>query len=98
MTGGIAVTLGLIFLFILMVDYPFKAEFSISNDQIAALPPTFQKLDQMRARRVTPQATEENCHDRLSARNGLSEIQHACWNRPSRCYPEWFLSDGGPVQ
>jgi len=54
MTGGIAVTLGLIFLFILMVDYPFKGEFSIGNDQIAALPATFKRLDEMLARPVTP--------------------------------------------
>ena len=31
MTGGIAVIRGLIFLFILMVDYPFKGELSIGN-------------------------------------------------------------------
>lgn len=47
MTAGIALTLGLVFLFILMVDYPFKGEFSISNGQIAELPARFQTLDEM---------------------------------------------------
>jgi hypothetical protein len=45
MTGGIAVTLGLLFLFILTVNYPYKGEFSVSNHLIAHLPADFDRLD-----------------------------------------------------
>jgi hypothetical protein len=47
MTAGIAVTLGMVFLFILTVDYPFKGEFSVSNEAIAELPAGFDRLDRM---------------------------------------------------
>ncbi len=47
MTAGIALTLGLVFLFILTVDYPFKGEFSVSNRQVAQLPGEFDRLDRM---------------------------------------------------
>ena len=32
-------TLGLVFLFILTVDYPFKGEFSVSNRELAEVDP-----------------------------------------------------------
>ena len=45
MTSGIAVTLGLLFLFILTVNYPYKGEFSVSNRLLAELPADFDRLD-----------------------------------------------------
>ena len=45
MTGGIAVTLGLLFLFILTVNYPYKGEFSVSDRLLAELPGDFDRLD-----------------------------------------------------
>lgn len=47
MTAGIALTLGMVFLFILTVDYPFKGEFSVSNNAIVDLPRGFDSLDRM---------------------------------------------------
>lgn len=47
MTAGIALTLGLVFLFILTVDHPFKGEFSVSNRELAELPGEFDRLDQL---------------------------------------------------
>ena len=45
MTAGIALTLGLVFLFILTVDHPFKGEFSVSNGPLTELPSEFDRLD-----------------------------------------------------
>lgn len=47
MTAGIALTLGLVFLFILTVDHPFKGEFSVSNRHIAELSGQFDRLDRL---------------------------------------------------
>jgi len=47
MIAGIALTLGLVFLFILTVDYPFKGEFSVSNARLVELSAEFDRLDQM---------------------------------------------------
>jgi hypothetical protein len=47
MTAGIALTLGLLFLFILTVNYPYKGEFSVSNRQLVALQAEFDQLDKM---------------------------------------------------
>lgn len=47
--GGISLTLGLVFLFILTVDHPFKGEFSVSNRHLAELSPTFDRLDRLAA-------------------------------------------------
>lgn len=47
MTAGIALTLGLVFLFILTVDHPFKGEFSVSNQHLAELSDAFDRLDRM---------------------------------------------------
>jgi hypothetical protein len=49
MTAGIALTLGLIFLFILTVDYPFKGEFSVSNAPLTELLPEFERIDRIEA-------------------------------------------------
>ena len=45
MTAGIALTLGLLFLFILTVNYPYKGEFSVSNRLLVELPADFDRLD-----------------------------------------------------
>lgn len=50
MTAGIALTLGLVFLFILTVDHPFKGEFSVSNEELLELPLQFDRVDRMAAR------------------------------------------------
>ena len=47
MIAGISLTLGLVFLFILTVDYPFKGEFSVSNRHLAELSAEFDRLDRM---------------------------------------------------
>jgi len=49
MTAGIALTLGLVFLFILTVDYPYKGEFSVSSAPLTDLLPEFDRLDRMGA-------------------------------------------------
>ena len=45
MTAGIALTLGLLFLFILTVNYPYKGEFSVNNRLLLHLPADFDQLD-----------------------------------------------------
>lgn len=45
MTAGIALTLGLLFLFILTVNYPYKGEFSVSKRPIDHLAANFDRLD-----------------------------------------------------
>ena len=45
MIAGISLTLGLVFLFILTVDHPFKGGFSVSNRPLAELPAEFDRLD-----------------------------------------------------
>ena len=45
MTAGIALTLGLLFLFILTVNYPYKGEFSVSKRPIDELPAEYDLLD-----------------------------------------------------
>lgn len=47
MIGGISLTFGLVFLFILTVDKPFKGQFHAENTELAALPPVFDRLDRM---------------------------------------------------
>lgn len=47
MISGISITLGLVFLFILTVDRPFKGEFSVSNRELAELSWKFDMLDRM---------------------------------------------------
>jgi hypothetical protein len=45
MIAGISVTLGLVFLFILTVDHPFKGEFSVSNRPLVELPTEFERIE-----------------------------------------------------
>lgn len=45
MTAGIALTLGLLFLFILTVNYPYKGEFSVSHAPIDELTGEFDRLE-----------------------------------------------------
>jgi len=47
MISGFSMTLGLVFLFILTVDYPFKGEFSVSNRDLVKLTAEFDTLDRM---------------------------------------------------
>ena len=47
MIGGISLTLGLIFLFILTVDNPFKGQFSVDSHEMAQLTSVFDRLDKI---------------------------------------------------
>jgi ABC-type multidrug transport system fused ATPase/permease subunit len=47
MISGVSITLGLVFLFILTVDRPFKGQFSVSSRELAELFPKFDMLDRM---------------------------------------------------
>ncbi len=47
MISGISISLGLVFLFILTVDRPFKGKFSVSNSELADLSWRFDMLDRM---------------------------------------------------
>lgn len=47
MISGFSMTLGLVFLFILTVDYPFKGQFSVSNGELVQLTSEFDRLDRM---------------------------------------------------
>jgi hypothetical protein len=47
MIGGISMALGLVFLFILVVDRPYMGEFAVSNRQLAELSRTFDLLDRL---------------------------------------------------
>lgn len=47
MIAGISLTLGLIFLFILTVDNPFKGQFSVDSREMSQLAAVFDRLDRM---------------------------------------------------
>jgi hypothetical protein len=47
MISGTSVAIGLVFLFILMVDRPFKGEFSVQNTDLVQLAATFDRLDRL---------------------------------------------------
>lgn len=49
MIAGISLTLGLIFLFILTVDNPFKGEFSVDSREMQQLSGVFDRLDKIGA-------------------------------------------------
>ena len=49
MIGGISVALGLIFLFILVVDRPFLGGHKISNAELAGLSDKFDSVDRLSA-------------------------------------------------
>lgn len=47
MISGISVALGLVFLFILIVDRPYMGEYSVSNAELSALPGKFDLFDRL---------------------------------------------------
>jgi len=47
MISGTSLAIGLIFLFILMLDYPFKGRFSVDSGDLSQLSATFDRLDQL---------------------------------------------------
>lgn len=47
MISGISLALGLVFLFILVVDRPYMGEFRVSNDELSELPSRFDMLDRL---------------------------------------------------
>ena len=47
MICGISLALGLVFLFILIVDRPYMGEFSVSSHELSQLPEKFDLLDQL---------------------------------------------------
>jgi hypothetical protein len=49
MISGISLALGLVFLFILIVDRPYKGAFSVDNSELAGLPAKFELLDRLAA-------------------------------------------------
>jgi hypothetical protein len=50
MISGTSMTLGLVFLFILTVDKPFKGQFSVASSDFLELSSTFDRLDQLISR------------------------------------------------
>ena len=56
--AGISLTLGLVFLFILTVDHPFKGEFSVSNRHLVELAGEFDRLDRLALAEATRSVTE----------------------------------------
>jgi hypothetical protein len=59
MIGGISIALGLVFLFILIVDRPFMGSFSVSNAELAGLNQKFDSLDRLSAQAGTSGAQAE---------------------------------------
>ena len=49
MISGISLALGLVFLFILIVDRPYKGKFSVDSSELAQLPAKFDLLDRLSA-------------------------------------------------
>lgn len=47
MIAGISLALGLVFLFILIVDRPFMGDFSVSSHELSTLPEKFDLLDRL---------------------------------------------------
>lgn len=47
MIAGISLALGLVFLFIIVVDRPYMGEFSVSSGELSALPQKFDLLDRL---------------------------------------------------
>ena len=47
MISGTSIAIGLVFVFILMVDRPFKGAFSVQSTDVAQLAATFDRLDQL---------------------------------------------------
>lgn len=51
MISGISLTLGLVFLFILTVDQPFKGQFSVDSRELSRLSGLFDRLDRIDVRK-----------------------------------------------
>ena len=49
MIAGISLALGLMFLFIIVVDRPFMGNFSVTSAELAQLSQKFDSLDRLRA-------------------------------------------------
>ncbi len=47
MISGMSLTLGLVFLFILIVDKPFKGQFHVENTELTSLPAVFDRFDRI---------------------------------------------------
>ena len=54
MISGISLALGLVFLFILIVDRPYKGDFSVDRSELAGLPDRFEMLDRLTQSEFTP--------------------------------------------
>jgi len=60
MIGGTSLTIGLLFLFLLSVDYPFRSRNGVSNEPLVELASIFDKIDRvpgnakLSSRRATP--------------------------------------------
>ena len=53
MISGISLALGLVFLFILVVDRPFMGEFSVSSSELSGLTAKFDLVDRLSQARIT---------------------------------------------
>jgi hypothetical protein len=49
MIAGISLALGLMFLFIIVVDRPFMGNFSVTSTELAELSQKFDSLDRLRS-------------------------------------------------
>ena len=58
MIAGVSVTLGLIFLFILIVDQPYKGKFSVSSRELSELSHKFDMLDRLSRSRLKATVAE----------------------------------------
>lgn len=56
MISGISLALGLVFLFILIVDRPYKGQFSVERTELAGLPDRFDMLDRLTRAAVASEA------------------------------------------
>jgi hypothetical protein len=54
MICGVSLTIGLLFLFLLSVDYPFRGRGHLGNDQLTELPKIFDDIDRMAATASAP--------------------------------------------
>lgn len=80
MISGISLALGLIFLFILVVDRPFLGEFSVSSSEMSALTAKFDLLDEMSnpvGTRDSPGASRSGAsQEPLSGQSGHASAGH----------------------
>ena len=60
MIAGISVALGLVFLFILIVDQPFAGAYQVEKDELAELPAKFDLLDRLSAQAAASNPLENS--------------------------------------